>query len=125
VSETRTSTGVSPNLLAASAYLAWWVTGVAVLALERESAYVRFHAWQSVVALGTLFALGLVCFGGAFVALSVSAAGFTAMFWLAFGVWGAGMIVWVVCLAKALTGERWKLPLAGNVAERLALRISS
>jgi hypothetical protein len=28
----RTSTGLAPNVLAALAYLAWWVTGFAVLA---------------------------------------------------------------------------------------------
>lgn len=117
---TGTSTGVSPNLLAALAYLAWWITGAVVLALERESAYVRFHAWQSVVALGSLFALGLGCFVGAFVALSVSAAGFTAMLWLAAAVWSAGLVVWVRCLMKAWSGERWKLPVAGAIAERYA-----
>jgi uncharacterized membrane protein len=125
VTGAQTSSGVSPTLLAAMAYLAWWVSGAVVLVLERDSPYVRFHAWQSVLALGSLFALGLVCFCGAFVALSVSAAGFTAMLWLAAAVWGAGLLVWIVCLVKAWTGERWKLPLAGNVAERLALRISS
>jgi len=29
-------------------------------------------------------------------------------------------IVWGICLWKALSGERWKLPLAGDFAERLA-----
>lgn len=125
MSNARSSTGVPPNVLAAIAYLAWWVTGAVVLAVERESAYVRFHAWQAVVALGSLFTLGLGCFVGAFVALSVSAAGFTAMLSLAAAVWGAGLVVWVLCLVKAWAGEPWKLPLAGNVAERFAFRISS
>jgi uncharacterized membrane protein len=121
MSNARSSTGVSPNVLAAIAYLAWWVTGAVVLALERDNAYVRFHAWQSVLALGSLFALGLVCFVGAFVALSLSASGFTAMLWVAAAIWGAGLVLWVLCLMKAWTGERWKLPVAGAIAERYSV----
>jgi uncharacterized membrane protein len=125
MSNARSSTGVSPNALAAIAYLAWWVTGAVVLALERDSAYVRFHAWQSVLALGSLFALGLVCFVGAFLALSSSAGGFTAMLWLAAAIWGAGLVVWVLCLIKAWTGKRWKLPVAGAIAERYSQSVGA
>jgi uncharacterized membrane protein len=114
------STGLDPNLAAALAYLAWWVTGAAVLALERESAYVRFHAWQSVVALGGVFAIGVALGLAAFLMLSVSAVGFTAVLWLAMAVWGAGLVLWAVCLAKAYAGERWTAPLAGRVAERFS-----
>jgi uncharacterized membrane protein len=35
-------------------------------------------------------------------------------------IWIVLAIVWGICLWKALSGERWKLPLAGDFAERLA-----
>jgi uncharacterized membrane protein len=117
MNETRSSTGLNPAVAAALAYLAWWVTGLAVLALERESRYVRFHAWQSILGLGALWALGLICYIGAFALLSRTAAGFTAMLWVAAAIWGAGLVVWAVCLFKAWTGQRWKLPIAGRIAE--------
>jgi uncharacterized membrane protein len=114
----RTHTGLAPNALAALAYLAWWVTGFAVLALERENRFVRFHAWQSIIGLGALWALGVASYVAAFLILSRSAGGFTAMLWAAALIWLVGLGAWVVCLVKAWNGERWKLPVMGEFVER-------
>jgi uncharacterized membrane protein len=118
----RTHTGLAPNVLAALAYLAWWVTGLAVLALERDHAFVRFHAWQSILGLGAVWALGVAFYFAAFLALSVSAAGFTAMLWIAVLIWLVGLGAWILCLLKAWNGQRWRLPVVGEVAERYAAR---
>ena len=37
---------------------------------------------------------------------------------VAFVIWIVLAIVWAICLWKAWSGERWKLPLAGDYAER-------
>jgi uncharacterized membrane protein len=116
----RTATGLAPNVIAALAYLAWWVTGVAVLVVEREHPFVRFHAWQSIIGLGALWALGVACYFAAFLVLSRSAAGFTAMLWIAVLIWLTGIVAWIVCLLKAWNGQSWKLPVLGDVAERYA-----
>jgi uncharacterized membrane protein len=121
----RTSTGLAPNVLAALAYLAWWVTGFAVLALERENRFVRFHAWQSILGLGALWALGVAFYLAAFLVLSRSAAGFTAMLWIAVVTWLVGLGVWIVCLVKAWSRQRWLLPVVGVIAERYAGLIPS
>lgn len=114
----RTHTGLAPNVLAALAYLAWWVTGFAVLALERENRFVRFHAWQSIIGLGALWALGVAFYVAAFLVLARSAGGFTAMLWVAGVTWLVGLGAWTVCLVKAWNGERWKLPVMGEFVER-------
>jgi uncharacterized membrane protein len=116
----QTASGLAPRTLAALAYLAWWVTGLAVLAMEHGNSYVRFHAWQSVIGLGGIWALGVICYLAAFLMLSVSAAGFTVMLWIAVAAWAIGLVVWAVCLVKAWTGDMWKLPLAGAIAARYA-----
>ena len=116
----RGASGLSPRTLAALAYAAWWVTGLAVLRVERADPFVRFHAWQSVVGLGAIWALGVACYFAAFLVLSISAAGFTAMLWTAMAAWTVGLVAWGVCLYKAWIGERWKLPVAGDIAERRA-----
>jgi uncharacterized membrane protein len=117
---TPTSTGLAPNVLAALSYLAWWVTGFAVLALERDHSFVRFHAWQSIIGLGGLWALGVLFYFAAFLVLSRSAGGFTAMLWTAGIIWLVGLVAWMMCLLKAWKGERWKLPVMGDLAERYA-----
>jgi uncharacterized membrane protein len=121
----RTSTGLAPNVLAALAYLAWWVTGFAVLAPERENHSVRFHAWQSILGLGAIWALGVAFYVAAFLVLSRSAAGFTAMLWIASIIWLVGLGAWIVCLVKAWKGQRWMLPVIGTVAERYAALVPS
>jgi uncharacterized membrane protein len=50
--EESSSTGLDPHVAAALAYLAGPFSGVLILLAERTSAYVRFHAWQSVIGLG-------------------------------------------------------------------------
>jgi uncharacterized membrane protein len=116
----RTHSGLAPNVLAALAYAAWWVTGLAVLALERDHAFVRFHAWQSVIGLGALWAIGVGFYFAAFLVLSVSAAGFTAMLWIAMIAWLIGLVAWIACLLTAWNGQVRKLPLVGVLAERYA-----
>ena len=75
--------------------------------IERDDKFVRFHAWQSTLTfLGALLASLLVSsfpvFGGLLnVALT------------------AGVIaLWVLLMVKAFSGERFKLPYVGEIAER-------
>jgi uncharacterized membrane protein len=114
------TTGLTPRAGAVLAYLAWWVTGAAMLLLERRDSYIRFHAAQAFAGLGAVWLAGLLVYGLAFGVLSVSAAGFTAMLWLAVAIWAAGLGLWVVALVHAARGERWRMPLAARIADRLA-----
>ena len=79
----------------------------------------RFHAWQSIVGLGGLGLAVLASYLLAFVALFVSATAVSLMVGVAYVIWIVLAIVWALCLWKAWSGERWKLPLAGDYAERL------
>ncbi len=114
------STGLDPTIAAALAYLVGPLSGVLILLAERSSRYVRFHAWQSIIALGGIWAIGFVLYLFAFLALFVSPSGFKVMLWLAGLTWTVWVIVWIVCLVKAFGGEMWKLPFAGLQAERRA-----
>jgi uncharacterized membrane protein len=116
------STGLDPKIAATLAYLVGWLTGLLFFLLERDSRYVRFHALQSLLGLGAIWALGVTFFALGFVTVFFSSATFRVMMWFAEVVWIAGVVVWLVCLYKAYNGERWKLPVVGAVAERLADR---
>ena len=90
-----------------------------ILLSESTNQDVRFHAWQSIVGLG---GLGLAILGSyllAFVALFVSATAVSLMVGVATVIWIVLALVWVICLVKAWSGERWKLPIVGDYAERL------
>jgi uncharacterized membrane protein len=116
--EPPSSTGLSPNVAAALAYLAGPFSGALILVTERTSTYVRVHAWQAILGLGGLGLLAVVLLLGAFAALLVSPAGFTVMYRLAFGCALSWLIVWAFALYCAATGRRWHMPLVGAMAER-------
>jgi len=91
-----------------------------MLFAERSNSDVRFHAWQSIIALGGLGLAVIASYVLAFAALFVSATGVSLLVRVSTAIWLALLIVWAICLWKAVSGERWKLPLAGEYAERMA-----
>ncbi|MGA7138227.1 MAG: zinc-ribbon domain-containing protein [Terriglobales bacterium] len=100
--------------VAAVAYLTF-VAGAVILLLPefRHSRFVRFHAWQSILLWGTFFALTIAA-----LFLSNLAA---AMLFLLFGILIslAMLFLWIVLTLKAWQGERFELPLLGELAARL------
>lgn len=112
--------GPDPRLASALAYLAWWVSGVVVWIVEPDRPVVRFHAMQSMLAFGTTFLAWATLWGGSFAVLVVSASGFFLLQRLAQLVLLAGFIVWAVCLWQVSRGVDFRLPLFGDLAERLA-----
>jgi len=113
------STGLSPRTASTLAYLAGPFSGALILFAESTNDDVRFHAWQSIVGLGGLGLAVIFSYVLGFVALFVSATAVSLMIGVATVIWIVLLIVWVICLWKAFVGGRWKLPLAGDYAERL------
>ena len=113
------STGLDPKTASTLAYLAGPFSGALILFAESSNRDVRFHAWQSIVGLGGLAVAVIASYVLAFLALFVSATAVSVMVGVATVIWIVLVIVWALCLWKALSGERWKLPLAGDYAERL------
>jgi uncharacterized membrane protein len=97
----RSSTGLDITLAAMLAYVLGWVSGAFFLVVEKNSRFVRFHAWQSVLT-----------FLPVFLALWV-----LPLWWL---VWPLSVVLWVLLMFKAFQGERFKLPVVGDIADRRA-----
>ena len=103
-----TSTGLNPNTAGLLCYVGGWISGIVFLILEQKNRFVRFHAAQSIVVFGTLTVAGIILgwipvVGGAF-AWIISVLGF---------------ILWIILMVKATSGELYKLPWAGDTAERI------
>jgi len=99
---------------AAVAYLTFVpATAILLLPAFRKSRFVRFHAWQSVL----LWAVFLVLTMIALFLSNVAAA----MVFLLFGILAslAMLFLWIVLSLKAWRGERFELPLFGDLAARL------
>jgi uncharacterized membrane protein len=107
-------TGLSPRAAGTLAYLAGPLSGVLLLVTEKEDRFVRFHAWQAVVGLGILGAGAVACLALAFVMLVVSPTGFWVFLWLSAVLGALYLGAWILCLANAWRGRRWRLPLIGS-----------
>lgn len=120
----RSSTGLTPRTASGLAYLAGPFSGALILLAESTNADVRFHAWQSIFGLGGLGLAVVVTYVLAFAALFISATVMSLLLFAAGAIWIVLIIVWAICLWRAFAGERWKLPLAGDYAERALQRYS-
>jgi uncharacterized membrane protein len=118
----ESSTGLDAHVAATLAYLAGPFSGVLILLAERSNSYVRFHAWQSVLGLGGLGLIVALLLGLAFASVIVSATAFRTLLITSWIVWVFWILVWAVCVVRAFTRRRWKLPIAGTYAERLSAR---
>ena len=123
----KSAIGLDGNLAAALGYPIG-ILGLINFIIEKENRFVKFHGIQSVlysVALGVLFTvlwIVLVIIGMIFAMISDS---------LGLIVWGLisllGLLVFVLWIGgllffayKAYQGQMFKLPVVGNIAEKLA-----
>lgn len=109
----KTKLGLDENLEAMLSYVLGWISGIIFLLLEKESNFVRFHAAQSTVTF-----LG-------FTVISVIIGYLSAipLIGLMFHIVNAliailAAIVWIVCMVKAFQGEKFKLPVVGDLVEK-------
>ncbi len=103
------STGLDENLAGLLTYLLGFITGIVFLVIEKKSRYVRFHAFQS-----TILWIG-------FFVLNIAANWIPVVGGLVTLVLGpASLILWILLMVKAYQGERFKLPIVGDMAEERA-----
>ncbi len=105
----KTSMGMEANLAALLACVFGWITGLIFFLLEKENKFVRFYALQSILVSVVFFVASIVLMFIPFVNL------------IALPIMSiAGVIIWIVCMVKAYQGEKFKLPIIGDMAEKSA-----
>jgi uncharacterized membrane protein len=106
-------TGLEPNVAGLLCYVLGWVSGVVFLILEPKDKFVRFHALQSIIVFGAFSVASFILWvltwipwiGILFVILNAILGLFA-------------LIMWIVLMVKAYNGEKFKVPVAGDIAER-------
>lgn len=114
--------GLTENVAALLSYVLGWLTGIIFLLIDKRP-FVRFHAAQSLVVFGGLHILRIIMalifgfgwmFGG-----PGGWAGFGSGFLLRGLIGLLTLVLWVVLMVKAYQHERFKVPLAGDLAENI------
>ena len=103
----KTSTGLTENVAGLLCYALGWISGLVFILIEKENKFVRFHAMQSIIVFGILNIAGIILSWIPFVGFFL---------WTLISV--LGLILWIVLMFKAYQGIMYKLPWAGNLAER-------
>jgi uncharacterized membrane protein len=103
----KTSTGLEENVAGLLCYVLGWVSGLVFILIEKENKFVRFHAMQSIVVFGVLtiarIILGFIPIIGWVLNILISI---------------LALVLWIVLMIKAYQGTKYKVPWAGNFAEK-------
>jgi len=124
--------GLDPKVAAALSYI--WIVGLVFFFIEKEDRFVRFHALQSIIfgianmiIMAVLAVLAVILtfafsIGGAIVGggLGMIVHLLVWVIWLIFWVIGLAMLIGLILAAvKAYQGQKFKLPIIGNMAENM------
>jgi len=103
----KTSLDLDESVEGLLCYIVGWITGIVFLVLEKENKFVRFHALQSLLTFLPLSVLAWVLGWVPFVGWALTAL-----------VWILTVILWLILMFKAYRGEKYKLPIVGDIAEK-------
>ena len=106
----KTSMNMEENMASLLCYILGWITGLIFYLVEKENKTVRFHAMQSILTFLPLMVLSSI---------------FWFMSWFIPFIWILSMLIgllifilWIVLMIKAYQGEKFKVPIVGDIAER-------
>ena len=102
VANEKSSTGLEENVAGFFCYILGFVSGIVFLVVEKESSFVKFHARQSTVTFLILLVIFLIFWW-------IPVIGFLLLI--------AILILWLFLMIKALQGERYLLPIVGQMVE--------
>ncbi len=105
----KTSTGMQENVASMLCYLAGWITGLVFYLIEKENKTVRWHALQSMVVFGALNVL--LIFAGMLYFISFVIVPIIGL---------ATTVLWIILMIKAYQGEKFRLPIAADIADKNA-----
>jgi uncharacterized membrane protein len=103
----KTELGLEENIEGLLCYVLIWVSGLVMLLIEKKNKFVRFHAIQSIVVFLPLYLIGMIFATIPFIGGMISYLIYTII-----------LILWIVLMIKAYQGEKFKIPIAGDIAEK-------
>ena len=121
----KSSMNMEENVASALCYVLTWVTGIIFLLMEKENKTVKFHAWQSILTFIPLMILGWIFTGplgvswtqsGAY-GYPYSVASLSIFYYIGLLFYLIMFILWIILMLKAYQGEKFKLPIVGDMAE--------
>ena len=105
----KSSTGLQENVAGLLCYVLGWITGLIFFLIEKDSKFVKFHAMQSIVTFGAIAVAAIIL---NWIPVIGQVLG---------GLLGLlGLVLWIILMIKAYQMQWFKLPWAGDIAEKQA-----
>lgn len=115
-----TSSGLTPNVAGALAYILGFITGIIFLVLEpyKHDRFVRFHAMQSILysACGIVFRVGWGILVSALISVSA---------WMGLLLVPVGLVIslalfgfWIFLMYQAYSNREFRIPIIGAIAAK-------
>lgn len=103
----ETSTGLKENIAGLLCYVLGWLSGIVFLIIEPDNKFVRFHAFQSILVFGALTVASIILTWIPVIGIIFGAI-----------IWAVTFILWIALMVLASQEKRYKLPWAGDLAEK-------
>ncbi|MGD0956078.1 MAG: DUF4870 domain-containing protein [Candidatus Acidiferrales bacterium] len=110
--------GLAENVAGLLCYVLGWITGLIFFFIDKRP-FVRFHATQSIVVFGGLHIINIVLAGIFGMSLMGGFGGLSAgvlLYWL---IGLVGFVLWILLMIKAYQNERFRVPVAADIAEKI------
>jgi uncharacterized membrane protein len=110
---------MAENVAGFLCYILGWITGLIFYFIDKRP-YVRFHAAQSIVVFGGLHIINIglsVIFGMSLMMGGLGGFSVGVMFYWLVGL--VSFILWILLMIKAYQGERFRVPVAADLAEKI------
>jgi uncharacterized membrane protein len=111
------TSGLEENVAGLLCYVLGWVTGLIFFIIDKRP-FVKFHAAQSIAMsvgiMAVYFAFGILFAMMHFVSMGFLALAIWPLLWLLV------FVLWIFMMYKAYQHEKFKLPLIGDIAEKMA-----
>jgi len=123
MAEGKTSMNLDENVASMVCYLGWFITGIIFYVIEKENKTVRFHAMQSIIIFLPITILGYIFQGFLGVSYSTSYWGvpvptLSPFYYVGILIYLVGVVLWLILMFKAYQGEKFKVPVIGDIAEK-------
>jgi len=100
------TSGIDEKVAGLLSYLFGWVSGLIFFLIDKRP-FVRFHAMQSIIVTVVMMVLYFI--------LSL----IPVLGWIIMALLGlAFFVLWILLMVKAYQGQKWKLPVIGDMAEK-------
>ena len=105
----KTSMELDENVAGLLCYVLGWISGLVFFLIEKKNKLLLFHALQSIIVFGVLSLASIVIGWIPVIGLVINSL-----------IWVLAIVLWILLMIKAYQGEKFKLPWAGELAEKNA-----